>query len=91
MGIRMKKTQRRLNPYFDPVTEYVEIPPASLSATIVMIPGPNTARRMMPRFRIRRNLWMLLLIQYIERIPSSPYRVGGRKSADYTVLGFRKQ
>ena len=38
----MKSSEK---PYFDPVTAYVEMPPASLSATITMMPGPRTAKK----------------------------------------------
>ena len=41
------------------------MPPASLSATIVMMPGPSTASRISPRRLNRLSQWMLLLIQYM--------------------------
>ncbi len=47
------KIQSSEKPYFDPVTAYVEMPPASLSATITMIPGPRTAKKTMSRRRNR--------------------------------------
>ena len=40
-----------MNPVFAPVWAYVDMPPASLSAIIVMMPGPNAARKSSVRGR----------------------------------------
>ena len=67
-----------LKPVFAPVCAYVEIPPASLSATIVMMPGPMTARRISVRRLSRASRCMDLLIQYMVLPPEYPGSCGPR-------------
>src|SRR5512136_1421807 len=83
MGTRRMKIQRRLNPVLDPVWAYVEIPPASLSATMVMTPGPSAASNSTVRLRHRLTWWMVLLIQNMARYcDNGPARGQAEKSLE---------
>ena len=67
-----------------PASEYMKIPPASLSATAVMNPGPKTARKTI--MRCRRFFSMAFPVHSLADFQLTNRRlVFGRENADHVI------